>query len=277
MFRSSPAEPDSVHLADWPTADTERLDPDLVKQMALVRRLVELGRAARADSGVKTRQPLGRALVAAKGWPAVPPPLQQYLSDELNVQNIELLGTAEGEFVQVTAKANFRSLGKRFGNQTPTVASAIAVADAETLSRSIRSSGAAEVVVDGESVSVGSDDVVFTETPRAGWAVQHEGGESIALDLTLTPDLRRLGFARDAVRLVQSARKSAGFHVSDRIILKWQGDGEPAAAVLEHANLITAEVLAVALERFEAAAETPGPADVHDPELGLSFWLSRDS
>jgi isoleucyl-tRNA synthetase len=249
--------------------------------MALVRRLVELGRAARADSGVKTRQPLGRALVAARGWPDVPEQLQQHLADELNVQNIELLGSAEGELIHVTAKANFRALGKRFGKQTPQVADAISIADPELLSHSIQETGSAEVVVAGAPVSVGPEEVVFTETPRAGWSVQHEGGESIALDLTLTPELRRLGFARDAVRLVQSARKSAGFDVSDRITLRWKGEGEPAAAVVEHAELIAGEVLAVAIERDpQAGQDQEGSADreevdVHDHELGLSFWLRR--
>jgi isoleucyl-tRNA synthetase len=140
------------------------------------------------------------------------------------------------------------------------------------LAASFRDRGGAEVVVDGEPVQVGPDDVVVTETPREGWAVSHAGGESIALDLTMTPELRRLGLARDVVRLVQEARKTSGFEVTDRIIWWWAADGDTAAALREHGTAVADEVLAV--EVVEGVPEDAG--SVHrDEDLGLRFSLRR--
>ncbi|HVQ88948.1 MAG TPA: isoleucine--tRNA ligase [Actinomycetes bacterium] len=277
VFRpTTPNAPDSVHLADFPQHNDALIDPNLAKQVTQVRRLVELGRAARAESGVKTRQPLQRALVAAAGWEGMPQPLRDQLAEELNVISIDPLETTGDELVQVSAKANFRSLGKRFGKQTPAIAEAVADADAAGLSRQLRANGTTTLSVGNEVVTIEDGDVVFTETPRAGWAVQHQGGESIALDLTLTPELRRVGLARDLIRLVQQSRKTSGFEVSDRIHLTWTAAGEfaeeMATAVAEHQELIASEVLALAVTEDPSL---PGnPAAHTDPELGLSFLVT---
>ncbi len=265
--------PDSVHLADWPSFDEAAIDEALIAQMAQTKRLVELGRAARAASGVKTRQPLGRALVSAPGWEQIHPELAAELSAELNVQRIESLGDAEGELVSVTAKANFRALGKRFGQQTPAVAAAIATADPHDLQQALSEGGRAEVLVDNQPVVIEPDEVVLTETPREGWAVHHDAGESIALDLTMTPELRRLGMARDVVRQIQEARKSSGFDVSDRIEVSWAAEAELREAILEHSETIAAEVLATTMTESDPAV---GPrAVVSDHDSGLRFSLAK--
>jgi isoleucyl-tRNA synthetase len=268
---TTPTAADSVHLADWPDADRTLVDEPLIAQMAQVRRLVELGRAARAASGVKTRQPLGRALVSASGWDDVPEQLREELSAELNVQRVESLGSATDELVSVTAKANFRALGRRFGQQTPKVAAAITASDPHLLQQSLALAGRAEVEVDGERVTVEPDEVILTETPREGWAVQHDAGESVALDLALTTELRRLGLARDVVRQIQDARKSAGFEVSDRVEVTWEAEGELRDALLEHADAIAADVLAVALAEGTVSA-TP---TVDDADTGLRLEIRR--
>src|SRR5262249_36183737 len=186
------------------------IDAALSADMALVRRLVELGRTARAESSVKTRQPLSRALVSAPGFAELPESLVEQIIDELNVQSVQSLAGVGGSLVDTTAKANFRTLGKRFGKAVQEVAAAIAAADAAALSASLRSSGSATVIVDGSEVSLGPDEVVITETPRSGWAVASGGGATVALDLEITPELRRAGAARDVVRLIQEARKASG-------------------------------------------------------------------
>jgi isoleucyl-tRNA synthetase len=100
--------------------------------------------------------------------------------------------------------------------------------------------------------------------------VSHAGGESIALDLEVTAPLRRLGLARDVVRLVQDARKAAGLEVSDRISLRWQAEGELAEALREHGHSVAEEVLAP--EFLEGLADGGGPV-LHDPDTGLRFSL----
>jgi isoleucyl-tRNA synthetase len=264
LFATSPD--DSVHLASWPQADPSALDRGLAEQVALVRRLVDLGRQARAESRTKTRQPLGRAMVSAQGWQALPAELRALVSAELNVVTLEPLS---GELVDVTAKANFRALGKRFGKGVQAVAAAVAAADAAALAADLRA-GTPSVLVDGEAVALSTDEVVVTETPRSGWAVASAGGETVALDLQLTPELRRAGLVRDAVRLVQDARKSSGLEVSDRIELWWEADGELAEALQDGAGRLGEEVLAVQVTRGRPAADVA----VHeDAELGLRFRL----
>ena len=278
LFASDAQAAPSVHLADWPDVDADLVDEPLSGQMAMVRRLVELGRGARAEGKVRTRQPLGRALVSAAGWADVPDELRDQLAEELNVVSVVSLGggaeNSADELVEVSVKANFRSLGRRFGKGTQPVAKAIAAADAAALSAALRSGGVATVEVDGADVEIGPDEVIVTETPREGWAVATEGGETLALDLELTPELIRRGFAREVVRLVQDGRKSAGLEVSDRIELWLDApqDSELAQALAEHAADVSGEVLAVSLD------SGAGPDDAHqgrDAELGLTFALRR--
>ncbi|MDQ1736968.1 MAG: isoleucyl-tRNA synthetase [Pseudonocardiales bacterium] len=264
---------ESVHLASWPTVEGA-IDTRLSEQMALVRRIVELGRSARAEAKAKTRQPLARALISAAGWAALPSTLKEQVTDELNVLELANLADA-GELVDLTVKPNFRSLGARFGSRTKLVAEAIGKADAPALVSDLRA-GTAQVVVDGEVIALGPDDLLVTETPRSGWAVASDSAETVALDLELTAELRRLGLLRDVVRLVQEARKAAGFEVTDRIVLHWRvgGSPEPAEAIREHAEELSREVLASRLVEGPPAT-ADGAFQTTDDELGLHLWLAR--
>ncbi|SED79368.1 isoleucine--tRNA ligase [Jiangella alba] len=273
-----PSDPDaaaSVHAATWPEADATLIDDALRAEMALTRRLVELGRAARAESKVRTRQPLSRALVGARGWDTLRPELRAEVADELNVASVLSLAEAGAgeDLVDVSAKANFRSLGKRFAKDTPRVAAAVAAADAPALAAALKSTGRASVSVDGlGEVELAPDDVVVTETPREGWAVAREG-ETVALDLTLTDALVRAGLVREAVRLVQEARKASGFEVSDRIELAWSASDQLAAALREHGDLLADEVLATSVQ--EGLDALDGLPDHGDDDLGLTFRVRR--
>jgi isoleucyl-tRNA synthetase len=268
--------PDSVHLTSWPTADSSLIDEQLAQQMALARRLVELGRSARASAVVKVRQPLARALVGAAGFADLPAGLRAQLAEELNVRAVEPLGVVGAELVDYTVKPNFRALGRRLGKDTPAVAAAIATADAAQLAARLRDGQPAEVQVAGAPVEVGPDDVIITQTPRSGWAVASDAGETVALEVAVTPELRREGLAREVVRLVQEARKNDGLDVSDRIRLRWAtADAELQAALTEHGSLISAEVLAVDYGPVPAAGPDAAAAEHVDADLGLTFWLGR--
>jgi isoleucyl-tRNA synthetase len=260
------ADADSVHLRSWPVPDQALVDRQLADQVALTRRLVELGRTARAESKTKTRQPLGRALVSALGWEGLPDELRSLVATELNVESLESLS---GDLVDVTVKANFRPLGARFGKKVQDVARAVAEADPVALAAAVRA-GTASVVVEGETVSLSADEVVVTETPRSGWAVASGPGATVALDLEITPELRRAGLVREVVRLVQEGRKSTGLDVSDRIELWWAADGELAEAIQEGSLKLAEEVLAVSVVQGRPAADV---AHHDDAELGLRFWL----
>ncbi|MCV2491730.1 isoleucine--tRNA ligase [Geodermatophilus sp. YIM 151500] len=271
---------DSVHLASWPAVDEGARDDALVAQVALVRRLVELGRAARTSAKVRTRQPLARAVVAAPGWAELPRELVAEVADELNVVEMAELASVGGDLVDVSAKVDFRAVGRRLGGQVQAVARAVAAADAAALVAAYRA-GTASVSVDGAQVALEDGDLVVTETPREGWTVASESGLTVALDLTVTPELERAGLAREVVRLVQEARKNAGLEVSDRIELWWTAEGtgperEPAQqvaqALAEHAEQLAAEVLATRVHAGE-----PGPGAAVEGPAGLRVWLARDS
>ncbi|HLY33304.1 MAG TPA: isoleucine--tRNA ligase [Jatrophihabitantaceae bacterium] len=267
--------PDSVHLTSWPRADANLVDDELAAQVAVVRRLVELGRAARAESGVKTRQPLGRALVSAPGWTTLPDELRREVAVELNVQDVAMLGSAgSDELVDVTVKPNFRALGKRFGSGTKDAAAAIAAEDPRTFAAAV-AAGTASILFGGAAVPIGADEVVVSETPRSGWAVASAGAETVALDLELTHELRLAGLMRDVVRIVQDARKSAGLDVTDRIELWWQVGGAPTPAEAIRANeeLLRTEVLAETVT--EGAPPHDGLYSTEDEDLGLRLWLRR--
>jgi isoleucyl-tRNA synthetase len=261
----------SVHLSAFPRADPALIDDRLSTRMALVRRLVELGRSARAESGMKTRQPLSRAVVSAPGFADLPAGLVEEIAAELNVGTVTASG---GSLVDITAKANFRALGRRFGKGVQAVAAAIAAADAAALAESLNSAGSATVDVDGSPVTLEPGEVVLTETPRAGWAVASDAGSTVALDLEITPELRRAGIARDVVRQVQEARKSSGLEVTDRIVLRYRAAyAETARALREHAALVADEVLATDLAEGDPSWDDPTP--FVDGSLGLEFWLRR--
>ncbi|HYZ56736.1 MAG TPA: isoleucine--tRNA ligase [Streptosporangiaceae bacterium] len=272
-------DPESVHLASWPEPDSSLIDENLSADMALARRLVELGRSARAAATVKTRQPLARALVGAEGFASLPRELCTQVAEELNVHALESLAAVDIDLVDYTVKPNFKALGGRFGKGTPAVAKAITAADAAALAEELRTAGTAVITVDGEPVSLGSSEVIVIQTPKAGWTVAADGGETVALEVALTPELRREGLAREAIRLIQDARKTDGFDVTDRISLWWEtSDPELSAALTGHGRLIAGEVLATGYQAGPPPADVPGEAPAYehaDTGLGLRFWLRK--
>ncbi len=260
----------SVHLASWPSADTSFIDTSLTEQMRLVRRLVDLGRSARAGASVRTRQPLGQALVGAAGFGTLPAELRELIASELNVVSVASLDDGV-ELVDYTVKPAYRALGARFGSSTPAVAAAIGSLPPADVAAAVLDGGSFEVFVDGSAVALGPADVVVTQTPREGWAVASADGETVALDVTITPSLRSLGLAREVIRLVQDGRKTAGLDVSDRIWLRWSAaDADLIEALTTHGSLIASEVLAT-----DYGFGTGSDAGFADAELGLRFWLRR--
>ena len=270
---SDPGAPKSVHLASWPLVDVALVDAQLEDAMELTRTLVELGRAARAEAKIKTRQPLQRVLIAAASNALLTDELRAEICAELNVGKVDTFASA-GDVVDYSAKANYRALGKKHGQNTPLVAKAVEAADAEALGDALASDGFATIDVPGVgSIQLDAEDVTVSERPREGWAVLEAGGETVALDLALTPELVAAGLAREVIRLVQDARKASGFDVSDRIALRWAGtDQTTADAVRQHAELIAGEVLAVQMTEGDVAEPL-----FADDSVGISFSLTRAS
>jgi isoleucyl-tRNA synthetase len=265
---AQPGEVQSVHLTQFPTADAARIDEKLSTSVALSRRLVELGRAARAESKIKIRQPLARALVSAQGWDSMDAEIRAHISDELNVMNMDELSSAGADLVDISIKANFRSIGIRYGADVQAIASAINSADASSLVKALRENAETKLAYgSGQSALITIDDLVVTETPKSGWSVASHSGESVALDLELSPELIQAGLVREVIRAIQEERKNSGFDISDRINVSWRAQKEVAAAIASAIPTISEEVLALSFTE-DASLE------MGDSELGLALKLT---
>ncbi|MEN9687726.1 MAG: hypothetical protein RL381_738 [Actinomycetota bacterium] len=259
---ADPKAAQSVHLTDFPVADEKLINRTLNQQVAMTRRVVELGRSARAESSIKIRQPLQRALISAHGWSSLTQEMKDQISDELNVMALEDIADADGDLVDISIKANFKSLGAKYGKAVQDVAKLVAAADASTLVNQLRSKGAAKL---GE-FALTLDDLVITEVPKSGWMVASHDGESVALDLALTPELIAAGQVREVIRLIQERRKSDGFDISDRIAIRWSAPSDIAAVVTAHAAHICDEVLATSFELDTSIAR-----EDNELEMGVSL------
>jgi isoleucyl-tRNA synthetase len=257
-------QPASVHLSNWPVVNAGAIDTELASQVALTRRIVELGRATRAESGIKIRQPLGRALIAASGWATLPEAMREQIADELNVQTLQDIATADGDLVDISVKANFKSLGAKFGGAVQEIAKAIAATDATVLVKTLRSTGTTTV----GTWEIALDDLVVTEVPKSGWSVSSHDGESVALDLELTPALIAAGNVREVIRFIQERRKSDGLDISDRINVTWNATDEMATAIESDLGHISDEVLALSMSRDTGLVIT-------DAEIGVEVVLVK--
>jgi len=247
---------DSVHLAPFVGARSERVDPTLDAAMHAIRTLARLGRAAREDVGIKVRQPLARMIcVAPHVADDVLIPLIPLLAAELNVKEVDFASSGDS-LVTLEAKPNFRSLGKKFGKRTPLAAQAVATLGGEQLRGFLR--GELLVVsVEGESHELGLDDLTIIRRASGALAVQEDGGFFAAVDPTVTPELRLEGHARELISRVQRMRKESGLSVSDRIVLAVAGSSEVKAVIDAHGARIAEEVLATELV-FAGAEESRG-------------------
>jgi isoleucyl-tRNA synthetase len=242
---------DSVHLAPFRRTDRADRDPALEAAMAAIRQLAGLGRAAREAATLKVRQPLRRAVCVAPGVDqALLDQLVPLLAAELNVKAVEFAKSGDA-LVTLRAKANFRTLGKKFGKKTPLAAAAITAFTSDELHAFERGEPLA-VTVDGETHALAADDVEILKSASGELLVQEAAGFVTAVDPTVTDELRLEGLARELISRVQRMRKEAGLAVSDRIRLLITGDPEVLAAVRAHRDWIMREVLATEL------LDTPG-------------------
>ncbi len=245
----------SVHLARFPESSGRR-DEALEASMEAVRRLASLARAAREERGLRVRQPLARMQVAVPAGARGPAlaELLELLRIEVNVKAVDVVAS-DTDLVRLRAKANFRSLGKRYGKRTPAIAAAAARLGAEEL-RGLERGEPATLEVDGEPATFLPEDVVVERDVASDWLVASDGPYVAALDPRLDETLRLEGLAREVVNRVQRLRKEAGYVYTDRIGLWISGDGPVLDAVRGHARFIQGETLA---RQLELGTRAPAP------------------
>jgi isoleucyl-tRNA synthetase len=272
----------SVHLEDWPVPGGglagEALDaqPDLLErglrvdvaleaEMALARRLVSLGRAARGEAQLKVRQPLAKALVFLP--PGSPPILTDVVAEELNVDEV-VVARELSEVLHFELVPNFKMLGPRLGAAVKELRPALGRLDAARAAEALEAGRAVEVSLGDRTVQLGPGDVELRVRGQAGFAVSRDGGEVVALDVQLDDDLRRRGMAREVVRQVQELRKASGLEVSDRIRL-WLVHVDDLE---DHSAYIASEVLAT-----DIAFDGPREGQGYDGEAALELDDGRQA
>ena len=256
-FASAAAE--SVHLADWPAADANVVDPKLAQKMASVRELVSLGLQVRTQAKAKVRQPLRTAHVVLadpklrEGLEAA----EAMIREELNVLGVSFVEAAdEGTFVTYKLKPNFRTLGQRglgkeaqrlkktMGDLTSAAASALLV--------ELRARAPEPVTHDGVALLL--EDVEVTFDTKEGFAAAGGRLGVVALDTRLDDELRELGLVREITNRVQNARKEAKLELQDRIDLRMFAPDAVRAAIEKHAARLAEDVLAVSVEYASTSA-----------------------
>ncbi|MTA31942.1 MAG: isoleucine--tRNA ligase, partial [Actinobacteria bacterium] len=215
-------------------------------------------------SAIKIRQPLQRALISANGWSKLPKDMKDQIADELNVVDLADIADADGDLVNISIKANFKSLGAKYGKEVQDIAKAISATDATTLVKTLRASGTTTVA----TWKIELEDLVITEVPKSGWMVASHEGESVALDLALSQELIDAGNVREVIRFIQERRKSDGFEISDRIKVRWNTDPAIVSAITSAAKHISDEVLA--LEFTHDATLSP-----EDNDLAINAVLEK--
>ena len=238
----------SVHLSDFPVADEAAIDPDLEERMQLAQDISSLVLSLRKKTNIKVRQPLHKILI-----PVLNPHMREQLvlvehlvKSEVNVKTIEYLTETEG-FIKKKIKPNYKTLGSRMGAKMKAVAGAIAAFSQHDIT-TLEKDGEFGLIIDNERVPIQLADVEIISEDIPGWTVANKGALTVALDITITPELLDEGNARELVNRIQKIRKDSGFELTDRIAVKVAEVDSLKTAIINFNDYICTEILADSLD-----------------------------
>lgn len=244
----------SVHLAKFPVADAALIDSELEKRMELAQEVTSMVLSLRKKEHIIVRQPLQCLSIPAidATQKARIEAVQQLILDEVNVKELKFV---DGGMLEKTVKCNFRVMGKKFGKLMKGVASAVGAMSQDDIAR-LEAEGHIDLSVDGTTVTVERADVDIVSEDIPGWVVANEGNLTVALDVTLTDELRNEGMAREIVKRIQAHRKESGFEITDHILVKIQNHPEIAAALSAYGDYVSGQVLADSIELVDGVEGT---------------------
>ena len=273
QLAGQPAQPNSVHLCDYPEAEAVKVKPALETAVERMQQVILLGRQKREEVKIGLRTPLSRLTIVNSDTALLEDmrSLEGYVRDELNVQSVEY-SADESAYIELYAKPNFPLLGKRLGKRMKAFAGVIANLDIGQISE-LQSNGDIQLTVAGESETFSSEEIQVQQQARAGTNTVSNRQIAVDLDCQLTPELIRGGYAREVVNRIQRARKDQGFDVSDRVAVTYAAQGELAQAIAEHRNYIMGETLCLDLQSVDEEALSEGAAvtDIDGNRLRLSI------
>ena len=238
----------SVHLCEWPQVNEELIDEQLTSETHLVMRIVGLGRSAREKAQIKVRQPLNALYVRVPSLAEEEAlhRLSEQVLEELNIKRLELI-SSDSDMLTYTLKPQVKVLGPKYGRLVQKILTKFKALDphgAQEAARLLNETGILYFTLDGQQVELTSDEVEVVATARPGFVTAEERGYIVALETTITPQLREEGLVRDLTHYVQDMRKRASFNIEDHIGLALYTDTELAEILLRYAEVIQAETLA---------------------------------
>lgn len=275
-----PQAAESVHLSAWPVADAALLaaTAQLRADMDVALRVVSLGRAARVEQGLKTRQPLQAAMVqlpSAAARRAVQR-FEREIKDELNVEEIRLAEEGQ-ELVHYTLRPNLPKLGRKLGKKVKGVQDALALlqpAEVRRIAESVLREEPVELSTSDGKQQLEADEILLTAQSAEGLAARAEQGVVVGITTEITPELRSRGIAREVVRAIGELRKKAGCKVADRVQIGYRvaaSDEAIAAALSEHAALIEKETLCRLAPEVLTAHDASGAVELDDAQVELTL------
>ena len=264
----------SVHLAQFPAADPSLADKELEETMSLAQRVSSMVLALRRKVNIKVRQPLGKILI-----PVLDPAMGRHIEavrplimNEVNVKRIELVAETAG-LITKRIKPNFKTLGPKYGKYMKQIAALTAAFTQEQIA-AVESAPETTLDLGGERITVTAADFEITSEDMPGWLVTSEGKLTVALDITVTDDLRREGVARELINRIQNIRKDSGFEVTDRIRVEIEAKEAVVGAVAAYADYIGQQTLARAV-RTTALPEGEFVVDSEIDEEPLKIAVTK--
>ena len=264
----------SVHLAEYPKCSEELICSQLEEMMSLAQRASSMVLALRRKVNIKVRQPLQKIIIPVldKGMAKHIESVRQLIMNEVNVKDIELISDTTG-IITKRIKPNFKTLGPKYGKYMKQIAALVATFTQEQIA-AVESNAETILSIEGEELTTTAADYDITSEDMPGWLVASEGKLTVALDITISDELRREGVARELVNRIQNIRKESGFEVTDKIRVEIELNAATESAVESFANYIAQQTLAVEVK----AVATPAGERVIDSELDeepLKIAVSR--
>ena len=263
---------ESVHLADFPKIDETAVDKELEARMQMAQTASSLVHSLRKQHTIKVRQPLSKILVPVLSgkFKERVQSVEKLILSEVNVKEIEYIDDASGVLVK-KIKPNFRKLGKQYGPKMKEISAAINKLGQEEINQ-IERENHYELVLSDQTISLTLEDVEITSEDIPGWSVAREGNITVALDITLTDELKQEGLARDLVNRIQNLRKDMGLEVQDKIHISVEKDGSTVnEAIAKHRDYICMETQALSLDVVDSLAEGAHQLDLDDQQLRIKI------
>lgn len=263
---------DTVHACDFPVANKELVDKDLESRMQMAQKICSLVLSLRKRNNLKVRQPLSKIMIPAKDATQQShiEAVKDLILSEVNVKDIEFL-TKENNVLVKSIKANFKTLGPKFGPKMKAIAAAITAFGQDDIAK-IESEGKYVLNIDGSEIEIALTDVEIITQDIPGWVVANEDALTVALDTTITDDLRMEGISRELVNRIQNIRKESDFDVTDNIIVEIEQHNLLCPAVERFMDYICSETLTKELKFVEKVQEPTQMIDVIDGvELGIKI------